>query len=221
MKSSLEHFGWSEQGLPLCRRYFAMLVRSVLVCVKADGDEGYINGRWALGVLTDGQCELLGVWPEPASTDDAWRAIHRDLTARGVEAIRYIVGPDSAGLAAAFPGAIVLTSLARLLHPAKRGSRGAYPPPSLGGGKQLALSPRQRCVIEHADEAALNLQAKLDRALIRHGCFDSPESAVAFVESSLQRLEQAAAFSRQVVAPSLTQQVVGRPAATGMQATGA
>lgn len=234
--------------LPLCCQYFAVLFQPLALQVRGEGDAGGQPVHWALGVLADGQCEVMGVWPEPESGASAWQATYGDLTARGVERIRFVVMPGSAGLDVAFPGATMLNSAAPLLPLVVRFARargagsdleatakhnprvdalpvGRAVPRALnphpGCGGPIALSPRLRQVVARADEAARQLQARLDRALRRHGRFDSADSAVTFIEQELNRLARGPDLTPPVSAGVLARRVAGAAALAGMRATGA
>jgi len=237
---------WQSQ--PLCRHYLLVHFNALSTQVRGQGGSTGLPVRWALGVLADGQCEVMGVWPEPEPGASAWQAIHRDLTARGVERIRFVVMPGSAGLDAAFPGAAMLNSVAPLLPLVGRLARArdagsaleatAKPNPPVdalpvcravpraldshpGCGEPIALSARLRQVVVRADEAARQLQARLDWALRRHGRFDSADSAVTFIEQELNRLARGPAFTPPASAGVLARRVAGAAALAGMRAPGA
>jgi hypothetical protein len=66
---------------------------------------------WAIGVLADGSYEYLGVWVGEGYGVDRQRPILADLKLRGVEKIRYVLGPDGSDAATAIPRRRVLASL--------------------------------------------------------------------------------------------------------------
>jgi len=235
------------QSLPLCRHYFLAAFSSLSTQVREQGGSTGLLVHWAFGALADGQFEVMGVWPAPVSGASAWQAIHGDLTTRGVERIRFVVIPEPAGLNAAYPGATMLNSVASLLPRggccARVRDSGsavdavAMPSPAgdalavstamlrtsdshLGGGGPGTFSPWQRQVVARADESARLLQAGLGRALTRHGCFDSHEAAVSFIEQALQRLARGLVATPPASAGVLARQVAGAAAALGMRATG-
>lgn len=237
---------WRNQLL--CRHYLLAHFHAVSTQVHGQGGSTGLLVHWAFGVLADGQSEVIGVWPEPEPGASAWQAIHRDVTARGVERIRFVVMPGPAGPDAAFPAATMLNSVAPLLPLVGRFARArgagsdleaaAKPSPPVdalpvdralpraldshpGCGEPLALSPRLRQVVARAYEAARQLQARLDRALCRHGRFDSAESAVTFIEQALQRLTRGQVFTPPASAGVLARRVAGAAALAWMRAPGA
>jgi putative transposase len=77
---------------PLCCRYLLAVLDRLSVKV---GEEGRIRDNvlhWGLGVLSDGQRELLGVWHQSAAIGTFWHAVSDDLKLRGVEKIRFVEG---------------------------------------------------------------------------------------------------------------------------------
>ncbi len=62
-----------RRGWPLCRAYLLVLFESVSVALQAD--DGVCSCRWlhwALGVLPDGDNEVLGAWTASRSDGPAW-----------------------------------------------------------------------------------------------------------------------------------------------------
>lgn len=65
---------------------------------------------WVIGVRADGYREYLGCWLGNAESAHSWSAVLRDLVARGLHGVQYIVSDEHAGLRAAlqryFPDAV-------------------------------------------------------------------------------------------------------------------
>lgn len=177
-----------RRGWPLCRSYPLVLFKSVSVALNTDDriSPGR-RSRWALGVLPDGDNEVLGAWTPPQSDGPAWNQMFEELAHRGVERIGFVV---AAGLAAAepalrdvYPRAIVLPSDmeegALILRASTR-----TPVPS------FAMSAGSFRKLAAAHEAAQNLQRLVCRAIGRHGPFSGPTDATAFVLDRLHRAAQ-------------------------------
>lgn len=102
----------------LCRRYVAVYFSRVSLSRGSDVEREPVQ-HWALGVLSDGQSEALGAWPQDRSGAMNWPRVFDDLKVRGVERIQFALSGDLAGfredLRAAFPGATALPSIAQLL----------------------------------------------------------------------------------------------------------
>ncbi|MBE0546400.1 MAG: transposase [Rubrivivax sp.] len=108
------------QTRPLCCQYLVLHFEALSVPV---GEEGAAHDRtvhWPVGVLADGQCELLGAWFDPVSGATGWEEVFEDLKVRGVEKIRFVVGDEpsevSEGAQAAQLDTTVLPSAGRLLR---------------------------------------------------------------------------------------------------------
>jgi transposase-like protein len=56
---------------------------------------------WVLGVRADGYREYLGCWLGNAESAASWGAVCRDLAARGLHGVRYVVSDEHAGLTTA------------------------------------------------------------------------------------------------------------------------
>jgi putative transposase len=56
---------------------------------------------WVIGVRADGYREYLGCWIGNAESAPSWGAVFRDLAARGLSGVRYIVSDEHVGLTAA------------------------------------------------------------------------------------------------------------------------
>lgn len=110
--------GW--QTRPLCCRYLVVLVDVLHLTVK---EAGVVRDRTvflALGLLADGEQEVLGAWLEPESGATIWQEAFEDLQVRGVEGVRFVVTNERAeGLASlhtTYSDVTVLPSIGQLLH---------------------------------------------------------------------------------------------------------
>ena len=89
------------QDVPLCRSYQLVLVDTMRVGADDAAGLSVPALKWGLGVLANGQQEVLGVWPEPTHAGSAWWGIFESLMTRGVEKIGFV-----AGSTAGFQGAV-------------------------------------------------------------------------------------------------------------------
>ncbi len=122
-----------RQTLPLCCRYLVVVVDVLPLTVTEAGVVRDQIVYWALGMLADGEREVLGAWPRPASGRTGLHQLFEDLKVRGVEKIRFVASNErmdlSAALRVAYPDATVLPSIGQLLRqsltqavPRRRGS---------------------------------------------------------------------------------------------------
>ncbi len=56
---------------------------------------------WVLGVRADGYREYLGCWLGNAESAASWGAVCRELVARGLHGVRYVVSDEHVGLTTA------------------------------------------------------------------------------------------------------------------------
>lgn len=86
---------------PLCRRYVAVLFSSN-PATGSWGEGGESGGIvWAIGTLTSGDSEILGVWRAHADTRLAMASVFGDVHERGAEFIRFGIG-DLVGVRSEF-----------------------------------------------------------------------------------------------------------------------
>jgi hypothetical protein len=80
----------------------------------ADGALCELRVTWAVGVLADGDWEVLGAWPGSAVGSAFWRSVWRDFDSRGIEKISLICAsdPDARALC---PAVKVLPPFGRVL----------------------------------------------------------------------------------------------------------
>jgi hypothetical protein len=179
-----------HRASPLCRSYLLVLFESVPVALQAD--DGVCSGQrlhWALGVLPDGDNEVLGAWTASQSDGPAWNKVFEELAGRGVERIEFLVvgglAPAQAerALRDEYPNAILLPS---------EMDKGTL---TLGANAQapvtsFAMSAGHYRQLVAADEAVQNLQRLACRAIERHGTFSEPTGASTFVLDRLHRANQ-------------------------------
>lgn len=105
---------WS--AMPLCCHYFAAHIGEQPVQVLADdGVARELMVAWALGMLRDGEWEVLGAWRVAASGPAHWRGMFDELTVRGVKGISTVLACSFAEAGAACSNAIVRPTIGRIL----------------------------------------------------------------------------------------------------------
>jgi hypothetical protein len=186
------------RSIPLCCRY--SLVRFERLPTQSEKVDVAPLGTvlWALGVLSDGQFEVLGAWsvPEPSAT--AWAGVFEDLRARGVERIGAVVGgelgTDTAALRKAYPSAAslgVLPSDAQVSRASTALSQRVTGSQSRPPGR---MSRHQR-LVQASDDASRRIQASAALAIARHGPFHEFEAAQSFAIDKLRQAERKLARS--------------------------
>ena len=163
--------GASEQlRMPLCSRYFLARFETFRVRINEDGDLSGRTLRWAFGVLSNGESEVLGVWPEPSRCRLPWEAVFGDLFDRGVESIQFVLSDEpiasQISLSTAYPSAVTV--------------------PSSRSEHTQSLHRRLRAT----DAAMRHLQDQAERAIHRHGPFRDAAEATKFVTAALSRAER-------------------------------
>lgn len=161
---------WLAQ--PLCSCYHLVVVQTCSVPISGFTTDPNASLRWAVGFLSSGERELLGLWK--AST---WADTLSDLEARGVTEIRFIVTPERLGLAPSSESCIGA--------PGQISSavEGASRVPGLHRAKRL----RRALDVANADVA--HLRTSVDGAIARHGRFASEGDAMSVVLAALVRAE--------------------------------
>ena len=93
MISFPEIASWSTKCL--CSQYLSVHVAEALARVlDADRTSRDQTVTWAVGVLSDGDWEVLGAWPGVAVDRAFWRGIWDDLDSRGVDRISLVCASD-------------------------------------------------------------------------------------------------------------------------------
>jgi len=79
----------------------------------------------------------------------------------------------------------------------------------------FGLHPQHRGLIRQADQTAMAVQERLDRAIKRHGPFDDSGSALEFVSAQLLRIEQRTDREREAALDALEAASLAARAASG------
>ncbi|MBI3348590.1 MAG: transposase [Burkholderiales bacterium] len=161
-------------ALPLCRSYECVFFEGLTVPLDAAAGVRSVEMLLAVGILSDRLPHFLGCWPRAGADDVLWRAVAFDLHHRGVERIRFLLGPDSVEMTAVmarhFRNVTALSASATAVDQALVDS----------------VSPARRC-IERAQEVADQLTPYLKRVVARHGGFASPAAAAALLRERAER----------------------------------
>lgn len=106
------------ERVPLCANYTAVQLEVTFAHVAQLGARTDCALRWGLGIVNDGETEVLGVWPETGPNGWSSKLVAEDLLARGVQRIGLLIGRAYArlddALLRAFPGASEASSFHRL-----------------------------------------------------------------------------------------------------------
>ena len=166
---------------PLCRRYFAGIFCRTAIPVSGLPDAlGSIV--WALGFVQDGEFEVLGAWIEGASSSLSTEVV-ADLNRRGVMRVRFAIGARLPGLG--------LSLRAELLCARELGSTSSSLADDAGADQPRSrLSGPLRRVLASGEQVALAMQARLARAIARHGPLVDPAAGLDFVARVLRRAER-------------------------------
>lgn len=172
------------QSFTLCRHQSVAHFGLVRLPVEAAdaGPFAQVPVIWAIGTLSDGQREELGVWRQLPGVAPVWPQVLGDLWTRGVERIGWAATTDVTA-----PASVGLP-----LQPRVDFWRGADSPPSLSRAK----SGRRGRLVSVAEQFARNVQANLAQSARRHGSFESDEAAVNFVAARLERFDLGGATGR-------------------------
>lgn len=186
--------GW--HGPPLCTRYLLVHFAAHQTQVLTGAAARSWTVIWALGAMSNGQPEGVGVWQQASDGGLNWRSVFADLAARGVERIRFAVQADAVAAKATFPDLTVLRTIgpepssleAAPLQVVQKSMevRGA------GRGRRCEPCDPPRRVLQVArrvDRAAQLWQRGLRQAAARHGPFESGSAAASFVETWIATAE--------------------------------
>ena len=69
--------------------------------IRREGQVLSTAALWVIGIRADGYREYLGCWLGNAESTLSWSAVFRDLQARGLHGVQYVVSDEHAGLRAA------------------------------------------------------------------------------------------------------------------------
>lgn len=189
------HASW--QGRPLCCKYWLVHFVTQPIRVRGVTAAQGLPVTWALGALSDGQREVLGVWSHSVEGVPNWQPVFDDLAVRGVEQIRFAVHADAAFAQTTFPHLKALDTALPEWDDLKI-SAGQDAPRSMeicgaGNGQRCDLSALPRRVqqlVRRGEEAVRLLRRGVARAAARQGPFDSAQAAVAFADAWLVNAER-------------------------------
>jgi hypothetical protein len=159
---------------PLCTNYLAVHLAEQATAAGGPGETA-VTIQWALGVLNDGQCEVLGWWLDPAGNAVDWSTVRADLSARGLERVR------------------VLLASAHLCDRDSASGSGDCRPVAipLGPSESIeSLPARLKRHVARASGVARGVEAALSRAIAGQGTFECAEAAGSFVDEELQRMDR-------------------------------
>jgi hypothetical protein len=78
------------QTRPLCRRYSLLAIQNAPLRIASRTDECLSSLHWAVGFLSDGEWEVLGLW-----RSRTWPEILTELERRGIEEIGLLLVPTA------------------------------------------------------------------------------------------------------------------------------
>jgi hypothetical protein len=176
--------------MPLCRNYALALFSELCVNARDQGVVGRWRFNWAMGMLADGQHDILGLWHGPADDGTNWQLVADDLNVRGVEKIQLVAFMASTGGESGMrdpSSSSMVPSIDRFLHLRGRVSAGHIP----GELDPLrAMAPRFPRFVRSAESDVKHLTHRLSRAANRKGCFPCLRSASSFLTEMLTRAER-------------------------------
>lgn len=163
---------WSR---PLCANYLAVHLTEQSTVAGGLGKAEVVTIQWALGVVNDGQCEVLGWWSHPSDSAIDWSTIAADLSARGVERVRVLLGSPQIYNRDTAEGSAVCRSAASAVQPS---------------ASIEDLPARLHRHVVCASDIARGAQVALSRAIARRGVFACAKAATSFVDEELQRMDR-------------------------------
>lgn len=101
---------------PLCCRYLLLHAEAASTPVRESGAFRDQTVLWALGVLVDGQHEMLGVWPANDLAPASANLVADDLRERGVQHVAVLINGETDELRAAVLRAFPEASAASPFH---------------------------------------------------------------------------------------------------------
>lgn len=153
-----------QRGLPLCRSYVIARFATQPVQVQAGDTNRDLALTWSVGVLGDGQQEVLGVWQHGTRCSPNWDEIFAELQRRGVERIAFVADADLQAARRTFPQVRPTSDTALDDH---------------------SVSGRTKATVRRTEIAVRPLQERLSRALAKAAPFKSREALKAFAEACL------------------------------------
>ena len=162
-------------GRPLCRRYSLVSFSSPFAWTKAGASMGGWPVIWALGMLANGDHEVLGVWAPQADGMLNLQALFNELANRGVERIGFVISAEANVAPLGF------RSTER---------RCSVQPPSDVETRAALPSVSVNKAMERAAAAAAAVQASLNRIVRRQPYCEGDQTAVSAVSAAFLRLER-------------------------------
>jgi hypothetical protein len=105
---------WTE--MPLCRHYVVVHFDAQPIPLPRKETLCELRVSWALGVVRDGDWEVLGAWPQQDGGPTAWKIVFEKLVARGLgKHIPFILADACRDVYGASPDAAVLPPFGRIL----------------------------------------------------------------------------------------------------------
>ncbi|HEY0953513.1 MAG TPA: hypothetical protein VGE36_02060 [Roseateles sp.] len=191
--------GIATESRPLCRSYVCAVFGTLSFKLQGDPWTRAEQLSWALGILLDGQPHYLGSW-QLLDQPTCWSCIAHDLHVRGIERLRFVVGPAPAEIGATLlslhTGVTVLPPFGKFLDQCLIDS----------------LHPGHRPYIERAHEVSTQMDRRFKRAVARYGAFSSADAASALLRRSAERY-LATNRPAQAESPPPTRRAYGRSAA--------
>lgn len=174
------------ESLPLCRSYATAYFSQVEADVCAGTKSKAVVVVWALGWLTNGQLEIIGVWSARTSPIRRWNQVMTDLDRRGVEEIS--VGVLNKSLGVLHDGEPEVPDLSWL-----RSERAfsfsvpdvkckAFSRPRVSN----CLSPALCRMVKDGSLVGHGVHDHISWAVNRHGVFESESAAKLFCASKLR-----------------------------------
>jgi transposase-like protein len=145
--------------------------------IRREGQVLSTAALWVIGVRADGYREHLGLWLGASESGTSWEAVFRDLVARGLTGVIYVVSDEHEGLVGAvrrfFPEAVhqrcqvhyLRNALAKVTKPAlqlelRDGLRDVWAAPT-----RAVATERARALITALEASAPKVAAWLDATL--------------------------------------------------------
>jgi transposase-like protein len=150
---------------PLCRRYTFAALKTLRLPVCHRDSVKHLHWHWALGLLKQGQYEVLGAWPGEAMS----ALVASDLHRRGVVHIGAVSSEGAADFASRYPETASWPSSDEDVQ-------------GFGAGRRAAL--------QAAAATAERLQASIARTIKRRGPFADESAASDYLVQALQKADR-------------------------------
>jgi hypothetical protein len=163
---------------PLCRSYAFAYFSTFATPFERGASNGSTCWCWALGMLADGQCEILGAWDGEATA--LATKIAKELNVRGIERIGAIATANTSGIAVDY-SALVQCRLA---------TKEIKPGDSQESAPRESVSARERRAFGQAIAVTSSVQSHLDRAMRRCALRSNDSEAVPVIARALQHADR-------------------------------